>query len=80
MIYEGMNKEERNRIIEERCRDYGIQPRYDSNGRACYVPSMEDKVQFYENCENPELREAIGNALTEAMGDPEGDDSWTEII
>lgn len=41
---------------------------------------MEDKIQFYENCEDPELREVTGNALAEAMGDPEGDDGWTEVF
>lgn len=79
-IYQGMNKSERNRIIEQRCRDYGIAPSYDADGNVGYVPDIEDKLQFYENCENPELREALGNALTEAMGDPNGDDSWTEIF
>lgn len=79
MIYAGMDKEERNAIIEERCREYGISPSYDYDGNALYVPSMEDKIQFFENCENPDLKEVIGNALTEAMGSPYGDDSWTEI-
>lgn len=79
-VYSGMDKAERNRIIEQRCRDYGIAPVYSQDGRAGYVPDIEDKVLFYENCENPELREAIGNALTAAMGDPFGDDSWTEIF
>lgn len=78
-IFSGMDKKERNRIIEERCRDYGIAPTYDMDGNAHYVPDMEDKIQFLDNCENPELRESVGNALTEAMGDPYGDDSWTEI-
>lgn len=79
MIYRGMDKAERNRIIEERCAEMGIAPRYDSQGRAGYVPSLEDKMLYLDNCENPELRGVIGNALTEMMGDPEGDDSWTEV-
>lgn len=79
-IYSGMDEEERNEIIENRCRDYGITASYDSDGRALYVPDMEDKELYYENCENPELKMAIGNALTEMMGEPEGDDSWTDIF
>ena len=75
-----MDKETRNKIIESRCADFGISPRYDSQGRALYVPDFEDKILYYENCENPELKMAIGNALTEMMGDPEGDDSWTDIF
>lgn len=78
-IFSGMDKKERNRIIEERCREYGIAPTYDANGNAGYVPSMEDKIQYLENCEDPELRSTLGNALTESMGDPFADDSWTEI-
>lgn len=78
-IYRGMDKEERNRIIEDRCEEMGIAPRYDSQGRAGYVPSLEDKMLYLDNCENPELRGVIGNALTEMMRDPEGDDSWTEV-
>lgn len=79
-IYAGMDKNERNQIIEERCRDYGIPVSYDSDGNAGYVPDMEDKVLYFENCENPVLREEIGNALTQMMGSPTGDDSWTEIF
>lgn len=75
-----MDKETRNKIIESRCADFGINPRYDFQGRALYVPDFEDKILYYENCENPELKMAIGNALTEMMGDPEGDDSWTDIF
>lgn len=78
-IYRGMDKEERNRIIEGRCEEMGIAPRYDSHGRAGYVPSLEDKMLYLDNCENLELRGVIGNTLTEMMGDPEGDDSWTEV-
>jgi len=78
MIYQGMNKEERNRIIEERCRELGIAPQYDSEGRAGYVPSLEDKMLYLDNCEDPELRESLGVGLTDMMGDPEGDDSWTD--
>lgn len=79
-IYAGMDKEERNRIIEMRCQELGITPQYDALGRAGYVPSLEDKIQFYENCENVELKEAKGNALAEAMGDPDGDDGRTEVV
>mgnify|MGYP003309783500 CR=1 FL=1 len=67
MIYSGMDKEERNRIIEERCAEMGIRPRYDAEGRAGYVPSLEDKMLYLDNCENPELREELGNALTEII-------------
>lgn len=80
MIYRGMDKDTRNQIIESRCADLGIAVQYDSIGRACYVPSLEDKILYYDNCENQELKLAIGNALAEAMGDPDGDDSWTEIF
>jgi len=78
-IYSGMENERRNIIIENRCRDLGITPTYDSLGRAGYVPSLEDKILYIDNCENPGLREELSNALTEAMGDPTADDSWTEI-
>lgn len=79
MIYTGMNKEERNRIIEERCQEMGISPKYDSDGNAGYVPSLEDKIQFLDYCEDPTTREIRETALTEMMGDPYGDDSWTEL-
>jgi len=79
-IYSGMDVAERNLIIEQRCAGLGISPTYDASGRACYVPDLEDKILYYENCENPELKLAIGTALTEAMGSPFGDDSWTEIF
>ena len=75
-IYAGMNKSERNRIIEERCRDYGISPSYDFEGNAGYVPDIEDKSLYIDNCMNPVLKEELENALTEMMGNPQGDDSW----
>lgn len=79
MIYRGMNKEERNKIIESRCAELGISPQYDSQGRAGYVPSLEDKILYLDNCENPELKYIIGNALSEMMEDSDSDDSWTEV-
>ena len=53
---------------------------YDADGNAGYVPSLEDKIQFLDYCEDPVTREIRGNALTEMMGDPFGDDSWTEVF
>lgn len=74
-----MPQEERNQILLDRYATLGISMQPDEYGRLPYVPSLEDKELYYENCENPELKMAIGNALTEMMGDPNGDDSWTEI-
>lgn len=79
-IYSGMPKEERNRIIESRCDELGITAEYDAEGRALYVPDLEDKILYYDNCENPEVKEIVGNALTEMMGSPYGDDRWTEVV
>ena len=79
-IYSGMPKEERNRIIESRCGVLGITAEYDADGRALYVPDMEDKILYYDNCENPEVKEMVGNALAEMMGSPDGDDGWTEVL
>lgn len=79
-IYQGMNKEERNRILSNRYSLLGIPENTAPDGRLLYIPDLEDKMLYYENCENPELKMAIGNALTEMMGCPDGDDSWTEIF
>lgn len=79
-IYSGMPNGERNRIIESRYGVLGIAAEYDADGRALYVPDMEDKILYYDNCENPEVKEMVGNALTEMMGSPDGDDSWTEGV
>lgn len=79
-IYEGMPNDERNEILRERYRVLGIAPEVDFNGRLLYVPDLEDKMLYYDNCQNPELKMAIGNALTSMMGDPDGNDSWTEIF
>lgn len=78
-IYPNMNKEERNRILQSRYSLLGIPEQSSPDGRLLYIPDLEDKMLYYENCENPELRMAIGNALAEMMGDPDGDDSWREI-
>ena len=80
MIYSGIDKDERNQIIEERCQELGISPNYDADGNAGYVPSLEDKIQFLDYCDDPVTKEIRGNALMEMMGDPFGDDSWTEVL
>lgn len=74
-----MDKNTRNRLMEQRCRELGIFPTYDRDGRAGYVPSLEDKMLYLDECDDPVTREARACALTEMMGDPDGDDSWTEI-
>lgn len=78
-IYPNMNKEERNHILRNRYSLLGIPETAAPDGRLLYVPDLEDKMLYYENCENPELKMSIGNALTEMMGSPDGDDSWVEI-
>lgn len=80
MIYSGMDKDERNQIIEERCQELGISPNYDADENAGYIPSLEDKIQFPDYCDDPVTKEIRGNALMEMMGDPFGDDSWTEVL
>ena len=74
-----MNKEDRNRILRNRYSLLGIPESATPDGRLLYVPDLKDKMLYYENSENPELKMAIGNALTEMMGSPDGDDSWEEI-
>lgn len=74
-----MNKEDRNRILRNRYSLLGIPESATPDGRLLYVPDLKDKMLYYENSENPELKMAIGNALTEMMGSPDGDDSWVEI-
>ena len=78
-IYPNMNKEDRNRILQSRYSLLGIPESAAPDGRLLYVSDLEDKMLYYENCENPELKMSIGNALTEMMGSPDGDDSWVEI-
>ena len=79
-IYPNMNKEDRNRILQSRYSLLGIPESAAPDGRLLYVSDLEDKMLYYENCENPELKMSIGNALVEMMGDPDGDDSWREIL
>ena len=79
-IYPNMNKEDRNRILRNRYSLPGIPETAAPDGRFLYVLDLEDKMFYYENCENPELNMAIGNALTEMVGSPDGDDSWMEIF
>lgn len=52
---------------------------YNREGRAGYVPSLEDKMLYLDECDDLVTRESRACALTEVMGDPDGDDSWTEI-
>lgn len=73
-------KDRMNDIMEERYRDYGIEPEYDEEGKIGYIPDIEDEIAFYENCDDPELKQIRGVALMEMMGDPDGDDSWTEVF
>ena len=68
-IYPNMNKEERNRILQSRYSLLGIPEQSSPDGRLLYIPDLEDKMLYYENCENPELKMSIGNALAEMMGD-----------
>lgn len=78
-ISKELNKDDRNKILRERYSLLGNQEETDSDGNLLYIPDLEDKMLYYENCKNPELKEVIGNALTEMMGNPNGDDSWIEI-
>ena len=79
-IYPNMNKEDRNRILQSRYSLLGIPESATPDGRLLYVSDLEDKMLYYENCENSELKMSIGNALAEMMGDPDEDDSWVEIL
>ncbi len=78
-IYPNMNKEDRNRILQSRYSLLGIPESAAPDGRLLYVSDLEDKMLYYENCENSELKMSIGNALAKMLGDPDGDDSWVEI-
>ena len=53
-------------IVQKRCQELGISPNYDADGNAGYVPSLEDKIQFLDYCEDPLTREIRGNALTDS--------------
>ena len=74
-----MNKEDRNRILRNRYSLLGIPEQSSPDARLLYIPDLEDKMLYYENCKNPELKMSIGNALVEMMGDPDGDDSSREV-
>ena len=50
-IYPNMNKEERNRILQSRYSLLGIPEQYSPDGRLLYIPDLEDKMLYYENCE-----------------------------
>ena len=78
-IYPNMHKEDRNYILRNRYSLLGIPEQSSPDGRLLYIPDLEDKMLYYENCENHELKMAIGNALAEMMEDPNRDDSWMEI-
>ncbi len=78
-IYPNMNKEDCTHILRNHYSLLGIPEQSSPDGRLFYIPDFEDKMLYYENCENPELKMAIGNALAEMMGDPDGDDSWREV-
>lgn len=74
-IYEGMDMDTRNQIIEERCKDLGISATYSHDGIACYVPSLED----IDECNDVMVQQARICTLMEMQGNPNGDDSWTEV-
>ena len=77
-IYEGMNREERNKILTERYRDYGIPAKSDGNGNLLYIPDLGDKYMYIDQNEgDPSI---YINALNSMLGDPNGDDSWTEVF
>lgn len=52
-ILPNMNKEDRNRILQSRYSLLGIPEQYSPDGRLLYIPDLEDKMLYYENCENP---------------------------
>lgn len=78
-IYEGMDMDTRNQIIEERCKDLGISATYSHDGIACYVPPLEDKIMYINECSDVMVRQAKIGTLMEMQGYPNGDDSWTEV-
>lgn len=52
-ILPNMNKEDRNRILQSRYSLLGIPEQSSPDGRLLYIPDLEDKMLYYENCENP---------------------------
>ena len=66
-IYPNMNKEDRNHILRNRYSLLGIPEQSSPDGRLLYIPDLEDKMLYYENCENPELKMFISTILIISM-------------
>lgn len=71
----------RNKLMEDRARYYGRDVYYDDEGRAGYIPDVEDVTLFYDYCDDPVTKEIRGTALMDAMDDPfANDEDWTDVF
>lgn len=74
-IYAGMDNHLRNKILMERYSLLGIPLKEDNAGNIIYIPDIDDRTHYYENCENQKIK----SLRLVSMNNPYGDDSWTEL-
>lgn len=55
-IYAGMDNHLRNKILMERYSLLGIPLKEDNSGNIIYIPDIDDRTHYYENCENQKIK------------------------